>query len=493
MKEVSLPPEAGSFSESMRDIGYSLETAVADIIDNSITAKATKVEIWFDNREDHPELCIVDNGSGMNEKELLAAMRPGSRNPRSEREKNDLGRFGLGMKTASFSQCKKLTVVTRKDGIAAAAIWDLSVVAEKNDWIASLLDQNEISNIPCLEKLPGDGTLILWEDLDRLCENGPGYKAEDLIYEKLHDVSKHLSLVFHLFLNGEVKGSRKLEININGNPVEPFDPFCRQYPATQALNREVVRIDGEEMLIQPYVLPHHSKLTMEQLDFYKKRSDFVNYQGGYIYRNGRLMAWGSWFGLIGKGEATKLARVRIDFPNALDEHWTIDIKKSRAQPPQPVREKLKQIIGRISEQSTRVHVGRGKKLTENISFPIWRRHPSHDGIKYTLDNEHPMITGYGNLLEGDKKTKFKELLTIIERSIPVEAIYSDYSLKPKDFDFSEPLPRDEIDKKLEVLFQILSENGQYQADKFREIVMSLRPFSDHKDSVESYIEKKFNL
>ena len=112
MREICVPPRAASFSESMRDIGYSLETAVADIIDNSISASASKVEIWFDPSEDCPISSIVDNGNGMTEDELLEAMKPGSRNPRSERKKDDLGRFGLGLKTASFSQCKKLTVLS---------------------------------------------------------------------------------------------------------------------------------------------------------------------------------------------------------------------------------------------------------------------------------------------------------------------------------------------------------------------------------------------
>jgi len=476
----------------MRDIGYSLETAVADIIDNSISASASKVEIWFDPSEDCPISSIVDNGNGMTEDELLEAMKPGSRNPRSERKKDDLGRFGLGLKTASFSQCKKLTVLSRKNGIFSGAIWDLTLVSERDDWIVVVLDQEEIEKTPYSEKLSGDGTIVLWEMLDRLCETGVETINESLVYEKLDLVGKHLSLVFHRFLSGDIKG-RRLEIFINGHQIEAFDPFCLKSKATQLLNQEIVRIEGNEIEIQPYILPHHSKLTQKEYDFYKNRSDFVNNQGVYVYRNGRLMAWGNWFRLVAKGEATKLARVKIDFPNALDEHWTIDIKKSRAHPPYQVREKLKQIIDRITEQSTRVHAGRGRRLLEAVSVPLWLRYPEHDGIRYSLNREHPMIKAYNNSLRGDDRPKFKEVISTIENSVPVEAIYSDYSMSPRDFDFLPILPQGKIDEKLETLYKILSAETEFDIGRFKEIVMSLKPFSDHQEEVDNYIRRELDV
>ncbi|MFT6656114.1 MAG: hypothetical protein ACJAWI_002892 [Marinomonas primoryensis] len=301
----------------MRDLGYSLATAVADIIDNSITAGATEVDIYCDLTCEKPTLVIIDNGSGMTEDELLLAMKHGSANPKQAREPNDLGRFGLGLKTASFSQCRNLTVVSSINFIVCGAEWDLDHVSKRDEWCLSILDDEDIKKIPYLGQLGATGTAVVWTKLDRLFEDQYGSKRNEIVFEKLDLVDRHLSLVFHRFLAGEVKHHPKFSIRINGKPVDAFDPFCRKIKATQVLPEEIVRVDGMEVVIQPYILPHHSKLTAKEYDFYEDRSSFISNQGAYIYRNGRLMAWGDWFRLVPKGEATKLARVQIDFPNAL--------------------------------------------------------------------------------------------------------------------------------------------------------------------------------
>ena len=177
----------------------------------------------------------------------------------------------------------------------------------------------------------------------------------------------------------------------------------------------------------------------------------------------------------------------------MDEHWTIDIKKSRAHPPYQVREKLKQIIDRITEQSTRVHAGRGRRLLEAVSVPLWLRYPEHDGIRYSLNREHPMIKAYNNSLRGDDRPKFKEVISTIENSVPVEAIYSDYSMSPRDFDFLPILPQGKIDEKLETLYKILSAETEFDIGRFKEIVMSLKPFSDHQEEVDNYIRRELDV
>ena len=250
--------------------------------------------------------------------------------------------------------------------------WDLELVTKKNKWIVSELTENELNSLDCISRLGDTGTAVIWQKMDRLLEDKAGTISADNFYAKFDAVEKHLSLVFHRYLSGELK-RKKLFIYINGNPVKAFDPFCLNNKATQILREETVHIDGEEIKIQPYILPHHSKLTSTEYDYYKNRSDFLNNQGVYVYRNGRLMAWGDWFRILPRGEATKLARVKIDFLNALDDHRTTDIKKSRAHPPQQVRERLKHIIDRIADQSKNVHKQRGKKLFSPDSYPVWER------------------------------------------------------------------------------------------------------------------------
>ena len=422
-----LPPSAASLTASLRDLGYSLETAIADLIDNSISADATYIQIYCDTSRSEPALVIVDNGRGMTQDELIVAMRHGATDPRKERGPKDLGRFGLGLKTASFSQCRRLTVVSAVHDERAGAEWSLAKIEEDDDWFISVLEPDEIAEQPFIETLGDIGTLVIWRDLDRLFEDESGEKRDEIVHEKLAVVVRHLSLVFHRFLAGEVKGRRKLTHHINGHPVAAFDPFCRKNEATQMLCEDKVWIGDVPVVMQPYILPHHSRLSASEWDYYQDRSDFLSNQGAYVYRNGRLMAWGDWFRLVPKGEATKLARVQIDFPNSLDEARTIDIKKSRAKPPHAVRERLRQIIDQITARSVTVHRGRGQKLFQETKAPLWERYADHGCIRFAINAEHPIVSSLCARMSPPEAASLSVLLDSIAAALPVEMIYSDYS------------------------------------------------------------------
>ncbi len=486
--EKKLPPSASSLSASMRDLGYSLETAVADLLDNSISAEATIIQIFCDPTQDSPVLAVIDNGEGMNAYQIVEAMRYGSSGPGEQRLPGDLGRFGLGLKTASLSQCRCLTVVSAQNNNLHSAEWNLNLINEKDDWLISVLDDGEIWKLPFVEKLGKNGTLILWRDLDRLLEDETGPKQQEVINEKLDALGKHLSLVFHRYLSGEIRG-RKLTVYVNGHILEAFDPFCRSNSATQRLPEETIRIDGTRVKMQPYILPHHSKLSATEYDYYQSRSDFISNQGAYIYRDGRLMAWGDWFRLIPKGENTKLARVQIDFPTKLDESWTIDIKKSRANPPLQVRNRLKQVIGKISERSTTVHRGRGKKLFDEIKTPVWERYADQGQIRYSLNRKHPLVVALETNLEDGTRNSLDILLEAIVASLPVEMIYSDCSTDLKDVQQSQ-VTEDEVIDKLEALKNVLFNGKEVDAESFREVIISTRFFEARIDMVEQFIKEK---
>lgn len=489
-REHCLPPSAASLSASMRDLGYSLETAIADLIDNSITADATKVEIFCDLSRADPTLAIVDNGKGMDIDEAIAAMRHGASGPKQKRAPNDLGRFGLGLKTASFSQCRKLTIASARNGNRVGAEWDLDLVDIKDDWLITIPDLEEIASLPFIECLSGTGTIVIWRNLDRLFEDETGHKRDEIVNEKLVVVEKHLALVFHRFLSGEVKGRKKLSIAINGHPVEPFDPFCRKNSATQILPEEIVRIGDAVVRMQPFILPHHSRLTATEYDYYQSRSDFISNQGAYIYRNGRLMAWGDWFRLIPKGEATKLARVQIDFPSSLDESWTIDIKKSRARPPHPVRERLRQIIARVSGRSTTVHRRRGQKLFEEIEAPVWERYADQGRIRYALNTSHPLLQAFSDSLDGEQRSKFELLLRAASSALPVEMIYSDFSTHPREVQQA-LIDKDTVIEGLRALKSTLFSGSDGNAEGFREVMLSTRLFEGHREIAEEFIREEF--
>lgn len=485
------PPSAASLSESMRDLGYTLATAIADIIDNSIAASATEIIIFCDLFRDPPALVIIDNGKGMSADQLLIAMKHGSANPKDERSPSDLGRFGLGLKTSSFSQCRHLSVISSQKSRRVGADWDLDLVSEKDDWIISILDETDIERAPYIEHLPETGTAVIWQKLDRLFEDQFGVKREEIVYEKLDLVGKHLALVFHRFLAGEIKHRSKISITINGHSVKPFDPFCRKNKATRVLPEEIIRVDGREIRIQPYILPHHNRLTVAEYEYYQDRSNFLSNQGAYVYRNGRLMAWGDWFRIVPKGEATKLARICIDFPNALDEKWTIDIKKSKARPPLEVRQRIRQVISKITDGSTQIYRGRGQKLYQESKAPIWERYADKGSVRYDLNGDHPLLVVLEQSLSEEQMGKFKTYIRSIVSSLPVEMIYSDYSLNPHEVDQSEKDAQSAL-KQLMNLKSIVCGDTEVDQATFRAIVDSTRSFINLREIVEKFIEEEFH-
>lgn len=485
-----LPPSAASLTASLRDLGYSLETAIADLIDNSISADATDIQILCDMSRAAPVLVIADNGRGMTEAEVIAAMRHGATDPRKKRGPKDLGRFGLGLKTASFSQCRRMTVVSTQRGERAGAEWNLAQVEDDDDWFIAVLDEEEIVEQAFFDTLGDTGTLVIWRDLDRLFEDETGQKRDEIVNEKLAVVERHLSLVFHRFLAGEVKGRKRLAIRINGHPVAHFDPFCRKNAATQMLPEETVWVDDVAVTMQPYILPHHSRLTASEYDFYQDRSDFISNQGAYVYRNGRLMAWGDWFRLVPKGEATKLARVQIDFPNSLDEAWTIDIKKSRARPPHAVRERLRQIISQITARSVTVHRGRGQKLFQESQAPLWERYADHGGIRFAINAEHPLIASLGARLSVADAASLRVLIDSIAAALPVEMIYSDYSTHPREVS-QVAVDQERTMDRLKSLKQVLYGDGPGDPTTFLQIVRSTRLFDGQIETAEKFIAEAF--
>ena len=256
MKTIVSIPEAKLLLASLRSVGYSEEAAVADIIDNCISANANEIEISFS--WDNKTIIIRDNGIGMSQKELYENMRIGSSNPDSKRDTNDLGRFGMGMKTAAFSLGKRLTVISKKDGILCNATWDLDQISEIG-WQLIVVDDNQLI-IPEELNKSENGTAVIIENLDRIIDTNDLVKAKKHFYSVVRRVEKHIGLVFHRFMTED-----SLIIKINDNIIKPWDPFITDNKATQELPEEfILSDDGEkEVLIQPFVLPHKTKFDSD--------------------------------------------------------------------------------------------------------------------------------------------------------------------------------------------------------------------------------------
>lgn len=414
--------------ESMRDIGYSLETALADVIDNSITARAKTIRMFADTAISKPCFAIVDDGVGMDAKELLDAMRLGSRSPLDERDSGDLGRFGLGLKTASFSQCRRLTVVSRKNLEIACARWDLDHVAETDDWLVQI--PAVAREIPWVKMLGPNGTLVVWEKLDRLVDKESSDDGNRHFVRRIDEAIEHLELVFHRFLSGE-KGVKRINILLNGRALEPFDPFHLTHSATISGPVEKIRANGQEVTVQTFTLPHHKKVSPADWEKYAGRAGYMKNQGFYVYRGKRLIIHGTWFGLARQMELTKLARVRIDMPNGLDADWKIDVKKASAHPPHQVRDRLRRIIETIGGTSKRIYTARGRNLISDSRLPVWLRIQDKNEISYRINSDHPVLTEFKSRLSEDMKRDFLKIVEMTGAAIPVDALFADISGQPE--------------------------------------------------------------
>ena len=423
MRVVEIPPNPSPLIESLRDLGYSLGTALADIIDNSITAGAKKIRIFSNPSADNPMIGILDDGTGMGETVLFEAMRLGTRSPLEVRDQSDLGRFGLGLKTASFSQCRKLSVMSRADGVTSCAQWDLDHVARSKKWEMRIPDGP--SEIPWSETLGAHGTLVVWEDmgLDE-SEDADDHDPADLVRE-LDEARSHLEVVFHRFLSGE-PGHSKMDMEFNKLPLEPFDPFHSAHPATQRGPVEFLKVGNQTVRIEPFTLPHHARVSQTQWDHYGGAEGYVRNQGFYVYRERRLIIHGTWFGLARQTELTKLARVRVDIPNSLDQPWKIDVKKASAQLPPSVRDRLRRIIERLGVPSKRVYASRGRRLAAENRVPVWSRVQSQNQISYSINTEHPAVAGLLTKLEGEDRQDLLRVLEVSAAALPLDALFADF-------------------------------------------------------------------
>ena len=402
---IDATPSAALLIESIRDIGYSLETAIADLVDNSISAGANNIKILLINDSDNqPFLSVEDDGEGMSEEELLSAMRLGSKDPNIVRPKNDLGRFGLGLKTASFSQCRQLTVESFKSGKSTSMTWDLDLVRQKNAWVVrkNFYVDREI------------GTKIIWNKIDRT-------KLEiNSVYTNsiLNNICEHLSLVFHRFIDGSSSTEKKVNIYINGNLLESYNPFNESNIATIKSEKRVYSYKGGNIKIQSFVLPSRLKIDHDEWKKYEGEGGYAKNQGFYVYRANRLIIKGTWFGLLKKSEFTKLCRVRIDIDNDLDTDWKIDVKKSKASPPKQIRDFLGEFMASVEIQGKRVYF-RIPQKSKDDEMPIWQKVSKDSKSYYVINRSHPLI----NKFLSENKNNFA-YLKLFENTIPYYDIFS---------------------------------------------------------------------
>lgn len=480
------PPKASSLIESLRGLGYSTATALADIIDNSIAARANQVDLLFSWQGEQSNIAILDDGDGLDEQELDRAMRLGEMSPLDARAPHDLGRFGMGLKTASFSQCRRLTVASQKDGKHACLRWDLDVLASSKDDGWYMLEGPDPSSKHLFEPLNGveHGTLVLWEVLDRIIS--PGFAQQNFL-DLVDIIERHLAMVFHRYLQG---GTPRMRIKINGRPVSAWDPFLIYHPATWSSPVERLKTIDGPIEVQCHVLPHKDRLGQAEHDSAAGPDGWTAQQGFYIYRNERLLVSGSWVGL-GQGrfwtkeEAFRLARIRLDIPNTADSAWKIDIRKSTAKPPIAVRDRLTWLAEDTRQRARRVfaHRGRAVRVGGDPLIQAWRSEHFAGGFRYRIDEEHPAVKGV--LDEGGALTaQIRVMLRVIEETLPVQRIWldtSDGKETPRTGFAGEP--SSEVIAVLGVMFRNLVHRKGISPNLARQQLLRTEPFHDYPELV----------
>jgi hypothetical protein len=489
-KTRNVPPRASTMFESLRGLGYSTASALADIIDNSISAHATEVYVNFEWKENLSSIYILDNGIGMSDAQLECAMRLGDKSPLVARESNDLGRFGMGLKTASLSQCRRLTVASLQNSHISCLRWDLDLLAKSPEagWLLHEgLAEGSEGSLSHLNNL-NSGTLVLWELLDRIIT--PQYSVEDFL-DLISNVESHLAMVFHRLLQGP---NPRLRIFLNKTPIKPWDPFMTGHiakPWSSPVTRKTTSSGVVE--IECHVLPHQDKLSTKEFEFSAGPSGWTMQQGFYVYRNERLLVAGGWLGIGSKKawnreEVYRLARIRIDIPNTADSDWKIDIRKSIARPPVSIRPWLTKYAEDTRERARKVFAFRGAYNQGARGAPVeqaWRTEHSRGGVKYKIDQKHPAISA---VLEsaGANLTLVKAMLRVIEETVPVQKIWLD-TAENKDT----PLtgfagdPPAEVKSVLITLFEDMVQRKGMSKEIARNVLIATEPFSSFPELVKS--------
>jgi len=357
-------------------------------------------------------------------------MRLGEKSPLDERSDSDLGRFGIGLKTASFSQCRILTVASRKQGCSVSCLrWDLDEIAARKDGVWALLEGPAPDSGSRLSILDGvsSGTLVLWEKLDRIVTSG--YVADDFL-KMIDVVETRLAMIFHRLLEGL---QPKLRLLINDIPVEPWDPFLTGHPA-KSWNSPIARqrTSAGKVEVECHVLPHKDMLSPADHEAAAGPDGWNSQQGFYVYRNGRLLLAGGWLGLgygraWNREEAQKLARIRLDIPNSADADWKIDIRKATARVPVYLKPWLTKLAEDTRNRARKVFAYRGAPVPGAGGAKVeqaWTVERFKDGMRYRVDHSHPAVAAVFESA-GPLLPLVKAMLRVVEETVPVQRIWLD--------------------------------------------------------------------
>lgn len=485
-------PTAEVLMTSMRAMGYTFEAAIADIIDNSISAGSSEIHIEFPIDPQDCFVAICDNGIGMDNNELFDAMKYGSQYKKHKRDSNDLGRFGLGLKAASLSQCRKLTVISKKNGKMSSFCWDLDNIEDKCGWSIIEYNSEEIEKLKFVDQLKErvSGTVVIWEEFDFLKKSTCGVYSELSKYKDT--VTNYLELIFHRYLNKPQPDN--ITITLNNYKLEGLDPFLEKHKKTnrrREINIAIKDTEGndQKIIVQPYILPFQKDLSLKDKKMSGGIEEYRTKQGFYIYRNERLIIWGTWFGKK-RGELTKHARIRVDIPNTLDDIWGIDIKKQSATIPSIIKHQLTKAVDEAMNIAIKIqtHRGRIENVDDNIDY-IWDRikTPHEDQFFYQINRKSNIFNLIKNNVDDATWNIFEMVLEEIENSVPYQQIYIDKS-QNKVYDTIDEDRIAVIEDKARMLVKISMNCSEFSFEEAINRLFNSEPFVKYPEIRERLLE-----
>ncbi|MEV4753632.1 ATP-binding protein [Micromonospora sp. NPDC049559] len=419
-------PEPAGMVASLSSLGYSLPAAVADLIDNSVSAEARNIDVEFTWAGRDSWIAVVDDGRGMSIQELVTAMTVAARGPATSRASTDLGRFGVGLKSASFSQSRQLSVATATAGDWHVRTWDLDVVEETGEW--RLLHGADVDTTTVLDRLRSGtdhGTIVLWRRLN-------GYHGGDVseddertqrqFYAEAARTESHLAMVFARFLTG----SHRRNLRVSGSAVEPWDPFMSNHPSVQRLPTENLPLGGNSVRVEAFILPSAHRLTPEEYEAAAGPQGWLDQQGFYVYRRNRLILAGDWLGHRGmrREEKYNLARIAIDIPAETDAEWSVDVRKSSVVPPVGLRQHLNRIARQARASAADVLRHRGQVAARTHGDPLsyaWNVRRTDGRVTCRINRSHPLVQAA--LRPGGSNTAdVRALVRLLEETVPVAAL-----------------------------------------------------------------------
>jgi len=428
---IEVIPSARRLMGSLRDEGYNFVTAAADIIDNSIQAGAKEIRILMEFNGDHSWFQIADDGKGMTGAELTEAMRFGSER---EYEANELGKFGLGLKTASISQCRKLTVASRSATHGnEIEIRQLNIdrIMDSNRWEIISISKEDYSDILWKYLIDHHGTIVMWESLDRMMQYDPpdGMRARKGFVRLARDLEKHIRMIFHRFLSGELGDDRKISISINGTPLEPWDPFARKEKTVKVAEKTIAVVGYDNVFkvhYTAYVLPPKEKFSSSAAFSDTAGPKGWNLQQGfYIYRENRMIQSGGWCRMRVPDEHTKLARIALDLGKDADFSLGLNIMKTSITLPPNLKADLEPMVASVIKQARGAYEpekNRTPPVSTNPPTIQQQSEPIGRDIRIELGRSESSFTGPVSSMETDQPRVTEKISKSLASSLERAAV-----------------------------------------------------------------------